>query len=197
MNHFLRQSRRVWTHPRQLTASVQRRRSKNLLHTIIPLGGLALVAAGPAPAFVLATDFRGQLFSALWAVAAVPLLYAALWVLAGLLRVIGRKLGGRGDDNDLRAALVYALLPCLTLAPVALALVWLAVLWPPLAPVAGALPWLLTAVLLVFLHIELSEAHELSAGRTLVLIAAVLALLAAVAAAIFGLFSQFLPLLSA
>ncbi len=196
MNHFLIQVARVWRHPRQLLVSVLRRRSRNFFHPIIILTGLVVIALGPVPSFVRAPGLGGQLLAVLWAALVVPLIYGFVWVLAAMLKVIGRRLDGTGDDYDLRYAVGYALLPPLTLGPAAIALVYGAMLWPALGPAAALVPWVLTAVFCVFLLIELSEAHDVPLWLAAISLLIVAAIVLVVAAAVFGLFSRFLPLLS-
>ena len=195
MPYFGQQAVRVWKEPRKLFASIMRRRSKNFFHRIILLAGGLVMLTETLSLLFLKPDLRDALPGLAIIAFAIPLVYAKVWINAGLLRLTGRWLGGRGDMNDTRTAVTYSILPVLGIFPFVLTLIQFERFHPGLAPLLIVVTSLYSLTALTFLTILISEAHEFSPGKALASIALSIALVVGVLALLVGLFSLIPPIL--
>lgn len=195
MRYFGQQLFRVWKEPRRLIASVMRRRSKNCFHRIILLAGGILMFAEALGLLIVKPNLRDALPGLALIVLAIPLIYAKVWINAGLLKLTGRWLGGRGDINDTRTAAAYSILPLFWIFPFVVMLAQVERFHPGLEPLLIALATLHGVIGLSFLTIMLSEAHEFSAAKAVASIALSIGIVVAVIAALFGISSALPPIL--
>jgi len=175
----------IWSRPRATLRQILETDPRRLVFLLAALGGIAgaldlATASGtgeayPVPVTLAVALAGGALGGVLF-----------LFVFAGLARVAGRWLGGRGETIEIMAALAWANVPS----------IWSLLLWLPRAALLGEEMFRLTpsviegnppaALFLGFLNLVqtlvgfwgfvitlkcLGEAHRFSAGRALVTLA--------------------------